>query len=204
MQFMDKIKIIFGLFLFSFQSLLAFSESIVKLDYDVTYYQLAVTISPQTKSISGSNLIQFKARVKLDSIQVKMAMNLFIDSILGEGKSLQFARIQDKVIIGLPKSIEKAKGGQIQIFYHGIPHVASNPPWEGGFVWSKDSLDNDWIGVACEGEGASLWWPCKDEPSDEPDSMRINVTCPSQLYCVSNGVLEKVEKHDHLSTYHWM
>jgi aminopeptidase N len=67
--------------------------------------------------------------------------------------------------------------------------VSDNPPWSGGFVWEKDSLGRNWIGVACEGTGASLWWPNKDHLSDEPDSMHITIRGPESLQAVSNGSL---------------
>ncbi|MBC7921857.1 MAG: M1 family metallopeptidase, partial [Ferruginibacter sp.] len=66
---------------------------------------------------------------------------------------------------------------------------AVNPPWDGGFSWKKDSTGKPWVAVSCEGVGASLWWPCKDHPSDEPDSVRIRCQVPSSLTCVANGNL---------------
>ena len=45
------------------------------------------------------------------------------------------------------------------------------------FSWEKDQNNKPWISVSCQGLGASVWWPCKDHQSDEPDSMRIKVAC---------------------------
>ena len=64
-----------------------------------------------------------------------------------------------------------------------------NPPWDGGFVWEKDSFNNHWVGVACQGEGASLWWPSHDKLFDEPDSIKFSATVPNNLMFVSNGNL---------------
>lgn len=58
----------------------------------------------------------------------------------------------------------------------------------------NDSVGNPWIGVACEGIGASLWWPNKDHLSDEPESMDIWITVPKDLVAVSNGRLIGTEK----------
>ena len=63
----------------------------------------------------------------------------------------------------------------IKIWYGGYPREAINPPWDGGIVWKYDSQGNPLVANANQGAGASLWWPCKDHQSDEPDSMRI--TC---------------------------
>jgi aminopeptidase N len=59
---------------------------------------------------------------------------------------------------------------QLSIQYHGQPRVAKNPPWDGGFIWGKDSTGKAWYSVACQGLGASAWWPCKDAQWDKPDS----------------------------------
>jgi aminopeptidase N len=60
-------------------------------------------------------------------------------------------------------------------------------PWDGGFVWARSNNGNEYIAVACEGTGASLWWPNKDHLSDEPDSMDLHFTIPQNLDCISNG-----------------
>jgi aminopeptidase N len=88
------------------------------------------------------------------------------------------------------------KKDSIKIYYKGDPQIAKNPPWDGGFVWSHDSLGKPWVGVACEGTGASLWWPCKDHLSDKPDSMRMSFDVPTGLMCVSNGRLRSQKKLD--------
>jgi len=45
--------------------------------------------------------------------------------------------------------------------------------------------------TACEGVGASIWWPNKDQLADEVDSMLISISVPKGLKDVSNGRLRK-------------
>jgi aminopeptidase N len=78
---------------------------------------------------------------------------------------------------------------QLTIFYHGKPKVAKNAPWDGGLVWTKDKAGNPWVAVACQGLGASVWYPCKDYQGDEPDSAEMHFTAPSDLKIISNGRL---------------
>ena len=47
-----------------------------------------------------------------------------------------------------------------------------------------------WVGVACQGVGASSWWPCKDHLSDKPDSVRVTCSVPKEIRFVGNGNLE--------------
>ncbi|HET7119148.1 MAG TPA: M1 family metallopeptidase [Hanamia sp.] len=90
------------------------------------------------------------------------------------------------------------------VYYHGKPRKAINPPWDGGFVWKRDKQGNPWVAVACEGIGASVWYPCKDYLGDEPDSAEMNFTAPSDLITVSNGRLRSVKINgDENTTYDW-
>jgi aminopeptidase N len=74
-----------------------------------------------------------------------------------------------------------------KIYYQGSPRKSRNPPWDYGFVWDETPSGKHWVGVACETGGGDIWWPCKDHPSDEPDSMAIHFTVPMGYTCVSNG-----------------
>ncbi|UAY50619.1 M1 family metallopeptidase [Ferruginibacter albus] len=91
------------------------------------------------------------------------------------------------------------------IDYHGKPTVAIKPPWDGGLVWTKDKLDRPWVSIACQGLGASVWYPCKDYQGDEPDNgASLTITAPDTLMAVSNGRLSKtVDNKDGTKTYTW-
>src|SRR5690606_38657635 len=76
--------------------------------------------------------------------------------------------------------------------FSGTPREAERAPWDGGWVWAKDSLKRDWITVACQGLGASVWYPCKDYQADEPDQgASLSITVPDSLVAVGNGRLVK-------------
>jgi aminopeptidase N len=90
------------------------------------------------------------------------------------------------------------------VYFHGKPRVAKLAPWDGGFVWKKDKAGDPWIAVACQGLGASVWYPCKDYQGDEPDSAEMHYTAPSDLITVSNGRLRDMTKNtDSTTTYDW-
>ena len=76
--------------------------------------------------------------------------------------------------------------------------------WDGGLTWSKDDNGNSFIATTCQGDGASLWWPCKDHMYDEPDSMLISVNVPTGLTDISNGRHRGTEElEDGTTTFHW-
>ena len=163
--------------------------------YDVYFYHLDITIDPVSKSIHGSNTIYFEVTENTHHLQVDLFENMHISRISLNGhKKLKFDREHNAVFIHLPQEATKGSRQFIKIYYDGKPIEAKRPPWDGGFVWSEDSDENPWIGVACQGAGASLWWPNKDHQSDEPDSMLISITAPEDLQNISNGRLRKVTK----------
>jgi len=159
--------------------------------FDVNFYDLNLFINIDTKEISGSNKMFFTTIEDFTRLQIDLFENMEIDQILYKNEPINFKREFNAVFVDFPSVIKKEQKEMIEIYYHGKPIVAKNAPWDGGFSWKKDKKDNLWLGVTCEGIGASLWWPNKDHLSDEPDSMRVSCTIPEELIFVGNGVLEK-------------
>ena len=156
--------------------------------YDVQFYELKVKVDTVTRSISGSNEIFFKAVTDIHVMQVDLLDSFVIDNISYKGQKLYYTREFGAVFIALMDPIPAGTEGSILIKYHGTPIKAKRAPWDGGFVWRHDRNGKMWVGVACEGLGASSWWPCKDHLSDEPDKgIRIIATVPRGLKCVANG-----------------
>ncbi len=156
--------------------------------YDVTFYDLHLTLHPARRSLEGYVDIHFRALEDFERLQIDLYRNMRLDSILFQGQALSFQRQHDAVFVTFPRQPSGARG-RFRVFYGGRPRVAENPPWQGGFVWASDPEGQPWIGVACEGDGASLWWPNKDHLSDEPDSLAISIAVPRGLMAVANGNL---------------
>lgn len=172
--------------------------------YDVLSYHLDVTVDIENHFISGSNQIYFNAVNNFNRMQIDLFANMNIEKILFNEKELSYAREFNAVFIQFPETIKKASKQSIVIYYSGKPIAAKKAPWDGGFIWKKDTDENPWIGVACQEKGASSWWPCKDHQSDEPKNMDIKITIPSNLVAVSNGrLLKKTVLNKHQTQYHW-
>ncbi len=159
--------------------------------YDVNHYDLNLDIDFNNKTISGYNTISFTAQYSSSTIQIDLAQNMQVDSILMAGNSLPFGREHRAIYTHLNQELVPNHHYKLKVFFHGQPIQAQNAPWDGGFVWEKDENGNPWLGVACQGDGASYWWPNKDHLSDEPDSILVTCTYPSDLFFVGNGNLEK-------------
>ena len=156
--------------------------------YDVLRYNLDIKINPTEKSIVGYNEIIFKVDDNTSKIQVDLFENMKIESIIWKNKKLDYKRDFGAVFIEFPEELKKGTTQTITFNYSGNPIIAKNAPWDGGFVFTKDKKENSWIGVAVQGTGASLWYPCKDSQTDEPDfGATIKVAVPNGLMNVSNG-----------------
>jgi aminopeptidase N len=159
--------------------------------FDVHYYHLDLELNIQEKSISGSNTIAFSVLKSSNRMQLDLFANMSIDSVIYQGNICEVTREFNAFFVEFPKPLVKGLKDELTVFYHGIPRKAKRAPWDGGFVWKEDEQGLPWIGVACQGMGASAWWPCKDHLSDEPDSMRITCSVPENIQFVGNGNLEE-------------
>ena len=155
--------------------------------YDVLKYHLQVKLVPEDRYISGFNRIVFETEEQLPIMQVDLFENMKVDSIVHRGRNLAYTRRHNAVFIEFPAPIKKSAVDSITFHYSGYPRVARNAPWDGGFVFEKDEDGDDWIAVAVQGTGASLWYPNKDHQSDEPEEVLIEAAVPNGLMNVSNG-----------------
>ncbi len=155
--------------------------------YDINYYHLDVRVDPDKRYISGSNLFVFTATINFDRLQFDLFDNLRLDSVVYRGQQLPFKREYNAVFIDFPQAMTKGQLDSFTVFYSGHPLQAKRAPWDGGFDFKKDSNGKHWIATACQGLGASVWWPNKDHQSDEVDSMLISISVPNGLTNVSNG-----------------
>ncbi|WP_142687017.1 M1 family metallopeptidase [Chitinophaga polysaccharea] len=172
--------------------------------WDVTNYDLHVRVNPDDSTFSGFNTITYKI-LKPDSImQIDLQAPMVIDSVVQDKKSLPVTRDGNAWFIKTTAPQAKDRSKKITVFYSGKPRKAVKAPWDGGVVWAKDDKGRPWIATACQGLGASIWWPNKDTQSDEPEDMTINVTVPSDLTDVSNGRLKKtIDNPDGTKTFVW-
>jgi aminopeptidase N len=172
--------------------------------YDVLFYNLNVKVDIETKSISGSNGLRFRATQDFTNMQVDLFANIKIEKILFHNDTLAFSRQYDAVFIQFPKTVKKEAEEEIQIFFSGKPQIPDYSTLSGGFLWLQDQNGKPWVEVVSQGSGASLWWPCKDHLSDKPDSMHITITVPSGLTAISNGQLVgKTELPDKQTRFQW-
>lgn len=159
--------------------------------YDVSHYHLDVKLDLAQKALSGSNRIRFLATQDFTRLQFDLFANLRVERVLYRGRELPFTREANAVFVTFPQPVKQGSRDEFTVYYAGQPTEAKHAPWDGGLVFTEHGPGQPWVATACQGVGASIWWPCKDHQSDEPDSMLISVTVPKGLTNVSNGRLRK-------------
>lgn len=171
--------------------------------WDLNHYHLAVEIFPETKSIKGSNTIRYRVVSEYQVLQLDLQEPLKITSIKQAGEELSFKREGAVHFVTLKKKQVPGSMEELVVSYEGQPKEAIRPPWDGGITWTKDSNGKSFIASSNQGIGSSIWWPLKDHPADEVDSLMISVTVPKGLMDISNGRLVNIEMGPNTDTFHW-
>lgn len=173
---------------------------------DLLYYGLSVRVDPEQKTLKGHTLVRFKMLKDDNRIQLDLHQALNVDKIvmLSSGVSsspLKFERDNGAVFVDFPKTLKASRTYEVDFYYSGKPLETGR---FGGIAFRKDPYGRPWINTACEGEGASIWWPNKDQWRDEVENMRISVEIPKDLVDVSNGrFVGKTDLGDGYTRWDW-
>ncbi|MCO6460943.1 MAG: M1 family metallopeptidase [Saprospiraceae bacterium] len=173
--------------------------------WDVQHYTLDIRVDIEHQQIEGRVQIRYKVIEAGTLMMVDLQQPLEITGIVSGKDPVAFEQKGRFCFVNKNGRGRVGKVDSINIFYKGKPKVAVKPPWDGGIDWNHDEKGRPWISTACQGIGASIWWPCKDIQSDEPDyGVDMYYTVPSDLSAVANGkLIEKVHLKDGKTTWHW-
>jgi aminopeptidase N len=168
---------------------------------DLLYYHLDIRVDPDKQTVTGKNTIRFRMLQEGSRIQLDLRDTLNIDKILYGDTLLKYTRDTGAVFIDFPQTLHSGKTYSIDFFYSGHPEETGR---FGGMSFKKDPSGHVWIFTACEGTGASMWWPNKDQWRDEVESMDISVAIPNNLVDVSNGkFVAKTDLGDGYTRWDW-
>jgi aminopeptidase N len=168
---------------------------------DLRFYRLDIRVDPVAKTISGKNTIRFRMLADDTRIQLDLYANLNVDRILFGPAPLKYQRELNAVFVDFPETLRKGREYAIDFYYSGTPQQMGR---FGGFTFGTDPAGRPWIFTACEGEGAAIWWPNKDQWRDEVERMELSVAIPSSLVDVSNGqFVGKTDLGDGYTRWDW-
>ncbi|WP_118974896.1 M1 family metallopeptidase [Taibaiella koreensis] len=179
------------------------------------YYYISLGIDTSTGYLHGEVLIRGSVTgIPVDSLQIDLQEPLKITSVQYRGALQQsngyravsrMERYGDAYYI-FDRDFQALKTGDsftLVIGYEGYPVKATRAPWDGGLVMEKDNKGKAWIGMACQGQGASIWLPCKDFQGEEPDSIALKLIVPAGMQAIGNGRLTDIQKSEAADSWLW-
>jgi aminopeptidase N len=172
--------------------------------FDVLHYRLVLAVDPAAKAIDGTLTMRAKSLAASPRLALDLDEPLEVVAVALDGAAVAHHRDGGRLLVEPTAPLAVGREFAVEVRYRGSPREAKNPPWDGGFTWKQTADGKPWIATSCQGEGADLWWPCKDHPSDKPDGFDLECTVPAGLVVASNGVRvgEPVTKAGR-TTWHW-
>lgn len=173
--------------------------------WDVKKYDLSVEPDFEAKSIRGNNIISLQITKDIANpvFQIDLQQPMKADKVEASFP-MEYQQDGGFIFITAKKTFKKGEQYTITVQYSGNPRIAKMPPWDGGWVFTRDEKGNPWMSVADEGIGASVWLPTKDIWSDEPDQgIVMKIIVPKGLTGVGNGRLTSTKTDGDKNTYTW-
>ncbi|RQO32159.1 peptidase M1 [Taibaiella sp. KBW10] len=175
--------------------------------WNVVHYDLKLNLPADTNYISGTVTIRAKAMKQSNGmLQIDLQDPLSIQSIAINGTAHKdYIKTGKSYQITLSDSFAPGDTLSILVNYSGSPQIAKKAPWDGGLIRTTDQGHKPWIAVACQGDGASIWFPCKDFPGDEPElGVDMHYTTDKDLSALGNGrLISKTMVQPGMQEWHW-
>ena len=173
--------------------------------WDVLHYDILVKPDYVAKTIQGKVDITFKVLSLGRTMQIDLQEPMELTKAYIGNVPISYSREGNVYHLSILKELQKDSTVKLALAFKGKVKTAVNPPWDGGWIFAKDKLGRPWMSVACQALGASVWYPCKDHQSDEPDlGATLKMTVPDSLVAVGNGrLIEKKIFELGTITYSW-
>lgn len=147
--------------------------------------------APYPKDFTASLIITLKADSSIHSVRMNATdSSLQIDSVGLAGTS--FIHSGDLLSVNLNRIYQPGEVFYIKIFYRHLD-VNDNAFFAG----------NGMVFTNCEPEGARIWFPCHDVPSDKA-TFDLTAKTPMNVILGSNGILADSTVHGDTLYYHWI
>lgn len=169
--------------------------------WDVQHYDITLEPDFSRKSIKGTTKMRFKivADSPKQQLQIDLQQPMQLDEVLLDNKKVKkWERDGQVYFLEFDQKLVLNKEYELEMKFSGNPRLAVRPPWDGGWIFTRDDLGRPWMTMSCQGLGASVWFPNKDYQGDEPDQgAKVTLVTPKEMVGVSNGrLIKKIEKGD--------
>lgn len=173
-------------------------QTAAQLDFDVTYYNIDITVDPYAGTVGGTVAVTARAVNPLSVVDLDLSNTMTVSQVLRtDDVPLAFTHVNSILSVTMSRTYYPGEYFTIVVHYLGGPD-----PSYGAFGF--DSYEGQlMIWSLSEPYGARSWWPCKDAPSDKADSVDIRVVVPAGLIVASNGTFRGMESGKAEDAYRW-
>jgi len=162
---------------------------------DVTNYGLNIHWDNKTEYIKGEATLNIKSTQKLSAFSLDFH-GLKVTSITIDTVPVKFSREQDKLLIVLPKLLEKDTTFILTVQYEGKPSEIQGSVSSGWHTVEKGAR------ALSEPNSAKNWFPCNNHPKDKA-IYTFHITVPKEYDVVANGIPQKSVHTKTSTTYHF-
>ena len=180
------------------------SLMLTQSDFDAIYYDLDLTITTNPNNLEGMVTGVFRSKVT-GLAQVELDFDSREDigawqdfSISGNVSSYTLSNWV--LTIQLDRPYDADEVFSVTVRYSGVPRTGGFQ----GFAFDTNAYGDLVISSLSEPYLARTWWPCKDDPADKADSVRIEATVPDNMLVASNGILiSETDNGNSTKTFVW-
>ncbi len=152
--------------------------------YDVSRYDLALKIDPQSGALRGLASVTATATKTLGAFNLDLE-GLTVSEVTVDGRAAAYERVGGELTIVPGSPLPAGRGFQVDIEYSGIPQPLREEATNLPLGWVKQG---DSIYTLNEPRGAATWFPVNDHPSDKA-LYRLQLTVPEPFTAVAGGTL---------------
>jgi aminopeptidase N len=166
-------------------------------DYDVTFYDIDIVLDPTMGTVDGVVTVRARVINAMSVVDLDLANTLTVSQVVSPAGTHTFTHTDEILSVTLDRTYTTGEEFSLDIYCSGPPDASY-----GAFEFDTYN-GQPMIWSLSEPYGARSWWPCKDTPSDKPDSVNIRVTVPRGLIVASNGTLRGIDNGKAQDSYRW-
>ncbi|HFE64346.1 MAG TPA: hypothetical protein ENK14_08030, partial [Caldithrix sp.] len=161
-------------------------------EFDQLYYDLNFVVTTIPENLEGTVTGYFRSNVNgLDRVKLNFDSREDIGAwndlaVTGNVSGFSLSNLVLRVDLDKPYGV--GEEFSITVHYSGLPRSSGFKAFEFDHNFAGDLV----ISTLSEPYLAQTWWPCKDDPSDKLDSVKISATVPEDMIVASNGLLQSV------------
>ena len=164
--------------------------------YDVARYLLRLRWDPETSILDATATIALTPEIRLDRFNLDL-LGFEVERIRVDGADAAFVRSGRELTIDPRQILEPGLSAEVVVDYRGRPEPVQVGTDIFRVGWHIDGRE---VFVASEPAGAATWFPANDHPVDKA-TFRFEVTVPSDLSVVANGVRQSTEENGTTTTW---